>query len=383
VEIFVSSFLVIATLGTSYPVFADATADSENNFQKAKTEILAKFIGPAITEDTLYQYALQGMLNGLNQKHPEWNKLYSPMEYQELLSELAGKIVCIGTKIALDAKSGTVNILGVLPGSPADKAGIKSEDHIIQINGKSVKGMTLAEVVGLLRGNVGEAVQLTLLRSGNVFNETLYRELIAYNTVGSEVVPGGTTIITIPEFNDSTRSQLQSALQESAQSNPNGIVIDLRQNPGGSLSGMLDTLALMIPDKTPVAIAIYRDGKHETIQTKGTPTFVRVPLAVIVDGGTACGAEMMANTLRNSIGAIVVGSQTFGKWNSQTVEEFPNHFAMKYTIATLRGPKGEVFDGIGITPDVVSQSEKPESLEGFRHLAKDAVLNKAISILKQ
>lgn len=146
---------------------------SEVNFQKAKAKILEKFVDPSLTEDTLYQYALQGMLNGLNQKHPEWNKWYSGTEYEQLHSELSGKIVGVGIEISFE--SAAVNVLSVLPHSPAEKVGIKASDKIIQIEGKSLKGLTLSEIVRRLRGKVGDSVRLTWLRGGTVFNETIVR----------------------------------------------------------------------------------------------------------------------------------------------------------------------------------------------------------------
>ena len=356
-----------------------AASDSELNFEKAKSEILSKFIDPSITEDTLYQYALQGMLAGLNQKHPEWNRLYTPKEYQQLQQDLAGQAACIGAEIRMASRGDSVVIISVLPNSPAEKAGIKAQDRILKIDGKSVKGMTLTDVVALLRGNVGESVNLSVLRQESVFDVTVVREMITYDSVKASVTRNGTTVIAIQEFNDNTPAQLQAALEQSALSHPSGVVIDLRQNPGGSLKAMLDSLSLLVPDKTPVAVAVDRKGEQEKITTAGNPQFPSVPLAVLVDGATACGAEMMAETLKTSLGATLVGSQTEGKWNAQTIEEFPNHFAMKYTLKTLTGPKGEKFDGVGITPDVLVPKTQSESDE---RNGKDATLLKAIEILR-
>jgi carboxyl-terminal processing protease len=129
-------------------------------------------------------------------------------------------------------------------------------------------------------------------------------------------------------------------------------VLDLRQNAGGSEEAMLKSVALMVPDETTIAISADRDGKEAKLQASGTPVFSPIPLAILIGGETACGAEIMAEALKVDLGATLVGSRTQGKWNAQSIEEFPNHAAMKYTVAILKGPNGENFDGVGIMPDV-------------------------------
>jgi carboxyl-terminal processing protease len=349
-------FLVVPLgVGIAFATSSPARAgDARGDFERAREAILSGYVDPALTEEALYRKALRGMLSGLDPRHPEWNRLYSPAEYRDLQAELSGRVVGIGVQIALDAPTGFVLIQEVLAGAPAQKAGLKAGDRILQIDGKSVEGMALGAVVALLRGDAGSTVALTYLRAGAVSVATPVREPIAIASVQTQTSPDGTRVIAISSLDDTTAGGLQAALEQTPA--PVGIVLDLRGNPGGALSAMTAVAGELLPDGTVVAYSVDREGKRTPLAAQGKPVLPAAPLAVLIDHRTSCGAEVLAEALRSTLGAVIVGERTLGKWNTQTIEELPDQYAMRYTVARLLGPHGEAFDGIGISPDITTAS---------------------------
>ena len=355
------------------------------NFEQARDLLLSHFYDDKVTSDQLYEYAVRGMLEGLNRDGHEWNRLYSPSDYQELETDLAGKISGVGVEIKSE-ENGVLNVIGIIPGSPAEKAGIQTGDQILKIGGKSFKGKQFRDAVYAIRGQTGEKVSLTWLHDGDVITKSLRRVSVAWSAVDHVRLPGNIALLTIKHFVENTPGELRDALLDARSAN--ALVLDLRGNAGGLFDKAVESISMLVPVGTPVGTAIRRGGEKEAIVTRQAPILTGKPIAILIDADTACGAEMMTSALKLGAGAILVGEKTFGKWNSQRIDEFPNHFAIKYTIAEFQGPKGEQYDGVGLTPDLAVNLATGESIEIVQRLknttdrvAHDQPLRAAMALL--
>jgi carboxyl-terminal processing protease len=361
-------------------------SDAEKAFQKAKDTLLKEYLDDKLTEEDLYRSAVQGMLAGAGGR--KWDALLSPTEHGEIKGDMAGEMVGIGIEIKFEEDSGMTGVLNAIPGSPAEKAGLRAGDKILKIDGKSFKGQQFRDVVYAIRGKAGKPVTLTLLRDDAIVQKTVVRAPIAWSPVTEQVLPGQVGLISIRAFTEKTPGQLRAALKRLAAQAPKGIVLDLRHNEGGMFEKVVESAGALLPKGRLVVTAIGRGGREDAHKTAEEPAVTGVPIAVLVDGTTASGAEILAGALKHGIGARVVGKRTHGKWNVQRILDLPNRYAMKYTVAVFKSAKGELLDGKGLEPDLeVDMAEKAvENAQRLRdpqaRLAADAQLRTAVAVLK-
>jgi carboxyl-terminal processing protease len=369
---------------------SDPFTDGEKSFKKVKEDLLTKYADSHLTEDDLYHFAVQGMLSGLNpETNREWNKLYSPGEYHEMTTDLSGSIVGIGIEMKFDSESGIADVLRVIPGTPAAKEGVAKRDKILEINGKSYQGLNLRDVVYSIRGKVGDSVTLTILRKNKVLTKKVRREKVEWDTDGLTVLRDDIGLIAIHQFSLATPKLLKDALLQFTKLKLRGLVVDLRGNGGGLLDKAIDCIQYFLPEGAPIMTKISREGKKERVLSQGNPMIRGIPLAILVDSATACGAEIMASTLRENLSATIIGVHTFGKGSVQSVEELPNHYAYKFTIAGFETGSGKPIDGVGIEPDLVVERAQETSLDGLRHtsnleerISEDNQLRSALALLQ-
>jgi carboxyl-terminal processing protease len=361
--------------------------DGEKAFAEARATLLREFVDPKMDENELYRAALAGMLSQ-NGKRP-WDALLSPDDLAEMHEELTGQIVGIGIEVKFDSDSGQVSVLGLISGSPAEKAGVLAGDRVLKIDGKSLKGLQLRDVVHLIRGPAGQSVTLTLLREDQIVSRTVKRAAIAWSPVHELTLPGPIALVSVMTFNEKTPSLLKAALEHARASKPRGLVLDLRGNQGGLFDKLVDCASLMLPKGKLVVTRIGRGGAEEAYRSTGDP-LLDVPVLVLADGSTASSAELFAGALQQSGGARVIGKRTHGKWNVQKVVELKNGWALKYTIGVFKSPRGELLDGKGLEPDLeVEMPGKEDAVEKVQRikdpkerLANDPQLRAAVALLK-
>jgi len=329
----------------------ESFSDPQKNFDEVRKALLAGYYDPSITEDALYRAAVAGMLERVDPSMRKWNKLLSPGDLAELHRDLQGEVVGVGVKISFDPSTGYVDVLGAISGSPADQAGLAPPDKIVTIDGKLYKGLVLRDVVGDIRGKADETVTLSVLRGDKLVNVPLVRERVKYDIVTELVVDGDVGYVRIPSFNAKTPDALGAALADLRAKKVRGVVLDLRGCPGGSFDDAVASASELLPAGTTV-VRLKKRSATEVITTKREPVLTDVPLAVLVDHGTSSGAELVAAALEEQAHAIVVGERTFGKWTVQTVEDLPNGYAIKYTLALFQSPSGKSWEGVGLTPTV-------------------------------
>jgi carboxyl-terminal processing protease len=357
-------------------------------FAAIKDEVMKSYYADGLTEDDFYRAASEGVLEHIDPAMRKWNKLLGPSEVAEIRSDLKGELVGVGTEIDFDPATGYTDVQGTIPGSPAEKAGILPGDTIVSVDGKLFKGMTIRDVVSVIRGKAGEPVTLSILRADKLLSFTITRAAITYSHVHHFMLPEGVGYLEVSSFTGKTTAMVKDALDDLARLGAKSLVVDLRDSPGGSFDEAIAATDLMLPTGTPIATVKKRGVKDDAYVAKGAPILATVPLAVLVDHGTSSGAELMTAALQEGRHAFVVGTRTFGKWSVQSIEDLDNGYAYKFTIGTFYAPSGKTYGGVGLEPDVeVSMDDKATSRalaesDPAKRLATDTVLRTAAAMLR-
>lgn len=327
--------------------------DGARAFAAVKDTLLRSYYADGIDEDALYRAATAGMLEKLDPKMKKWNRLLPPREVTELRNDLKGEVVGVGVIIKFDGNSGYSDVLGALPNSPAEKAGLTLGDKVITVNGKLYKGMRMKDVVTDIRGKAGDPVKLSILREGKLLDVTILRARVAYDQPTSTMLPEAVGYLSIPAFTDKTPGAVRAALEDLERKGAKALVVDVRTCPGGGFDRAIDTTALFLPEGTPIVTLRRRSAAQEEKHVaKGKPVLVDVPIALLVDAKTSSGGEILAAALQEGRRARVVGDRTMGKWSVQSVDDLPNGFAFKYTVSLFFTPTGKTYDRTGLSPDV-------------------------------
>lgn len=360
--------------------------DGARAFTTVKDTLLKNYYADGVTEDDLYRAATAGMLEKLEPKMKKWNRLLSPKEIAELKNDLKGEVVGIGVQIAFDSASGYADVLAALPGSPAERAGIIAGDKIVTVNGKLYKGMRTNDVIGQIRGKAGEPVTLSILRADKLLPFTVSRERVLYDQPSHAVFADNLGYVHIPSFTEKTPALVREALDDLARNGVTALVIDLRQNPGGSFDSAVATAELLLPEGSGIVTLKKRGKEEEKHVASGKGILTSVPLAVLVSNGTSSGAEFITGALREGRHARIVGQHTMGKWSVQSLDDLPNGYAFKYTVSLFKTPAGRSYQGTGLAPDVEVTMDERElaranAAKPSERLALDVQLRTAKELL--
>ena len=365
-------------------------SDPEKAFAVAKEAMLNRYYAAGLTEEDLYRAAVRGMLSDVDPAMHKWNKLLSPGELAELNSDLKGEIVGIGVRIHFDAATGHILVVSVIPGTPAEKAGVHPMDLVLSVNGKHFKAkgeMGEMEALREIRGKAGEPVTLSILRDDAILPFTIVRGKVTLDDVRHQVY-GGIGYLSVLQFSERTTGAFKQALDDFSTAHVSGIALDLRHNSGGSFDEAVKCAELLLPAGTPIVTLERRNGKMETFTSKGAPALPNVPVVVLVDHATSSGAELVTAALSEQRKARTVGMKTFGKWSVQFIEDLPNGYAIKYTSALFHAPSGKTYQGVGMVPDVEvdedqDQIERASQIQDLaQKTAADPQLRTAFALLK-
>ncbi|RDC74909.1 S41 family peptidase [Rhodovulum sp. 12E13] len=306
-----------------------------------------------VDEAELIEAAIDGMLTSLD---PHSSYL-SPQDADDMRVQTRGEFGGLGIEVTQE--EGFVKVVSPIDDTPADEAGIEAGDFITHVDGESVLGLTLDEAVELMRGPVGSDIVITVVREGvdNPFDVTIVRDTIKLTAVRTRT-QGDTVVLRVTTFNDQTYPNLEEGLAEAVEEkggmeSVNGIVLDLRNNPGGLL-----TQAIKVADA-------FLD-KGEIVSTRGrnpqdgdrynaTPGDLAEgkPIVVLINGGSASASEIVAGALQDHRRAVVIGTQSFGKGSVQTVMPLRSEGAMRLTTARYYTPSGRSIQALGVSPDIV------------------------------
>jgi carboxyl-terminal processing protease len=297
----------------------------------------------------LIEKAIQGMVHSLDPH----SSLLAPDDFKELQIDTQGEFTGIGVSITM--KDGFVTVISPIEGTPAYKAGIKAGDKIIKVNGKATGD--LRQAVKMIRGPKGTEVVVTIAREEvkKPIDYTLIRDIIPVESVKAIVLKPGYGYIWITNFRDNTTDDIVSGLEklESKKKPIKGLILDLRDNPGGLLNQAIKVSDLFIEEGTILSIK-GREEKNTQIY-KATPNKVKrnYPIVLLINGGSASASEIVAGALQDQKRALIIGTSSFGKGSVQSVEKLRDGYGLKLTIALYYTPSGRSIQAKGIQPDII------------------------------
>ncbi|MGQ9658730.1 MAG: S41 family peptidase [Thermochromatium sp.] len=305
-----------------------------------------------VDDRTLIENAIRGMLSGLD-PHSSY---VDGEEYRDLQVGTSGEFGGLGIEVGLE--DGFVKVIAPIDDTPAQRAGLQAGDLIIRIDGKPLKGLSLNEAIQLMRGQPGTQIQLTILRGGDgkPFEVVLERAVIQVASVKSRMLEPGFGYVRLTHFQAHTTDDMLKAIDELKAANGGrlkGLVLDLRNNPGGVLNGAVGVSDAFLTD----GLIVYTEGrvKNSQMRFKAGPDDVLegAPMVVLVNAGSASASEIVAGALQDHRRAIIMGTQTFGKGSVQTIVPIDDNSALKLTTARYYTPSGRSIQANGIVPDIL------------------------------
>ena len=325
--------------------------DQLRNFSDIFSRIKSDYVED-VEDEVLLEHAIRGMLSGLD---PHSTYL-SPDEYNELRIGTSGEFGGLGIQVGME--DGFVKVISPIDDTPAFNAGLKAGDLIIRLDDKTVKGLTLNDAVKIMRGKPGTDIELTVVREGEdkPLSFVVTRDIIKVKSVKNRMLDPGYGYIRISNFQSRTAPQLMEAinkLKEENQADLKGIVLDLRNNPGGVLNAAAEVTDLFINKGKLVYTEGRIDNSHYEYNAKPGDILDGAPVVVLINGGSASASEIVAGALQDHKRAVVMGSKSFGKGSVQTIQELRSGGAVKITTARYFTPKGRSIQGAGITPDII------------------------------
>ena len=326
-----------------------------------------------IDEDALIDGIYSGYAEALGDPYTEY---YDEEETKALYESTNGEFSGIGATMSQSLDSGEITVSNVYEDSPADKAGMKQGDVIYEVDGRSVSGQDLETVVSWIKGEQGTDVTLCVLRNGEEVELTATRDIIEVQTVSSEMKDGQIGYIAVSEFDSVTYDQFEAALDDLESQGMQGLVIDLRGNPGGNLTTVTDMLKLLLPEGTIVSTK-DKYGNTEEITCDGKHEFTK-PLAVLVNQYSASASEIFSGAIQDYGTGTIVGMTTYGKGVVQQLMDLGDGTCLKVTIAEYYTPSGRSINGTGVEPDVEVEYEYDEN-----NPEADNQLDKALEVVRE
>lgn len=298
----------------------------------------------------LFYGAIDGMLAATGDPYTTF---FSPKENQEFNEDISGTFEGIGAEMGI--KDDVITIIAPLEGMPAEKAGLLAGDKILKIDGVNSSGYSLDEAVKHIRGPKGTSVQLTIFREGEeeAREVTVPRDVILVKSVRFEMKDNGVAYIRVSRFGDDTSREFKEAVAQTLAKKASGLVIDLRNNPGGFLDTAVDMASQMLPAGKVVVMEEDGAGKRKEIKARGGDVLSALPTVVLINQGSASASEILSGALRdNRENVVLVGKKSFGKGSVQELVSVSQDTAVKITVARWLTPAGKQIHNVGIPADV-------------------------------
>jgi carboxyl-terminal processing protease len=358
---FIMLIFLIVFLSAGITTFALAFGDEKavtvgaerNEFSKLFTayDTLKNSYFEDIEQEDLINGAINGMVQALDDPYSDYMDTKEAKNFHESISS---SFEGIGAEI--QELDGFIQIVSPIKESPAEKAGLKPNDKVISVDGKSIQGMSATEAVLLIRGEKGSSVTLTIERPGMAepMDVSIVRDTIPIETVYGEMIEGeeGIAKVQLTSFSENTTKELIKTLNELESQGMEGLVLDLRQNPGGLLDQAIAIASLFLPDNEMILQIEDREGNRQEIKSSSSHSNPDVSLVVIVDKGSASASEILAGAFKESGDITLVGEKTFGKGTVQRAQDFKDGSNLKFTTEKWLTPKGNWIHKKGIKPDV-------------------------------
>ncbi len=352
------SFMAGVSLTAVHAVWAEKDALTENRlpldelraFAGVLDTVRQDYVDPVKDQDLL-ENAIRGMLSNLDPH----SAFLDAEAFQDLQIGTSGEFGGLGIEVGQE--NGFIKVIAPIDDTPAQRAGIRPGDLIIRLDDTSVKGMPLADAIQRMRGKPNTSITLTIIREGapKPLTIKLTREIIQVRSVRSRLLEPGFGYLRITQFQARTAENLRQAIQEIERQNQGelrGMVLDLRNNPGGVLNGAVDVANNFLEDGAIVQTKGRGNGSDQVFKATPGDLLKGMPLVVLVNGGSASASEIVAGALQDHRRALVLGERTFGKGSVQTILPLGNGTALKLTTARYYTPNGRSIQAEGITPDI-------------------------------
>jgi len=335
--------------------------DELRTFTEIFGRIKRDYVEP-VSDKKLLEDAVRGMLSGLD-PHSAY---LVPEEYQELKEGTTGQFGGLGIEVTME--NGFIKVVSPIDDTPAQRAGLKTGDLIIRLDDKPVKGMSLVEAVKTMRGEPGSKIELTVVREGEEapLKFTLTRDIIKVKSVKNKLLEKGYGYVRISSFQSGTGESLIESLAQLKKDNAGslkGLVLDLRNNPGGVLNAAVEVSDAFLKS----GLIVYTKGRIENSEMRftaaGDDLLGGAPMVVLINAGSASASEIVAGALQDQKRAVIMGEKSFGKGSVQTILPTSNGAAVKLTTARYYTPSGRSIQAEGIEPDIALSPVKLESVE--------------------
>lgn len=327
-----------------------------------------------VSEKDLREGALHGMLKSLD-PHSAY---YTQEEYKRFFEDVEGAFGGIGITVTLDEKTKFIKVVAPIDGTPGSRAGIESGDLITHVNGRTTYNMTLKEAVGLMRGKAGTKIRLGIQREKtSTFSEIdVVREIIDIKMVKVNHMDNGIAHIQIRSFDGRVAQEVEQALKK-AKSNKKltGVIIDLRNNPGGYLDEVVKIADMVLPKGDAIVHVDYRKGEDKTLYSEKEPIW-KGPLAVLIDRGSASASEILAGAIQDSGTGRLFGTRSHGKGTVQSVTELTTGGGIKLTVAEYLTAQKRKVDKVGILPDEIIEDAVLLKLKNYAPMPEDRIYKK-------
>lgn len=343
-------------------------------FWQAWEIVHEEYVDQPVDDEALMRGAIRGMMDGLGDQHSSY---MDPEEFRQANTPMEGEYEGIGAYV--DTSAEYLTITSTMQGSPAEKAGLRPNDKIIAVDGEDMTGVDGSIVLKHVLGPAGSQVVLTILREEEEpFDVTITRDTIILKSVESEMLENNIAYVKLTTYGDDTTRDLKTALRQLLSQNPRGMILDLRNNPGGYLTTAIEVVSQFVGDGV-VMYEEYGSGERQIYEAISGGMATEIPLVVLVNEGTASASEITAGAIQDYGRGTLVGMQTFGKGSVQNwVPLDKDQGAVRVTVARWLTPNERQIHEVGLEPDVVVELTEEDFEAG-----RDPQLDKAIEILSQ
>ncbi len=308
----------------------------------------AHYVGD-IDEEQLSDYLIRGYIAGAGDKYASY---MTADEFSAYMEESSGEMVGIGVHIIYNGDMGALEVISVMRDSPALEAGVEPGDLIIAVEGEAVSELGYYPAVDKMLGDLGTVAKFTVRRGENyeqIKEFSIIRQKVTDTTVESRVIGGNIGVIRISQFAENTGDSVRTAIADLTAKGAKSLIFDVRYNPGGALTGIVDTLDQLLPEG-PIIRIVDREGNEEAINSDAA--CISMPMAVLVNEGTASAAELFTSALQDYKLATVIGTTTYGKGTMQTVVSLPDGSGITISYRMYNPPFSDNYEGIGVVPDI-------------------------------
>ena len=370
-------FITIILLNISSQAYSQ---NSDKLFKKIDLfgEVLEK-IQNEYVEEIDQAKTMDAAINGILQSLDPYSAYMNPEIFAESMTDTSGKFGGLGIEVTME--SGVVKVITPIDDTPASKAGVKSGDYIVRINGEQVQGKTLMEAVNLMRGPIGSSIEITIRRKGLKKAKIIkiIREVIEVKSVDYKLVKNNIGYLRLKTFNENSSSQLKKAILKIEKNKKLvGYIFDLRNNPGGLLSQAIKISDFFLEDGEIVSTKGRKNRENRKFFAKKGDKINGKPLIVLINNGSASASEIVAGALQDHKRAILLGETTFGKGSVQSIIALKNGGAIRLTVSKYYLPSGKSISEIGVIPDIKVEEEDENFLI---NTASDNQLSHAVKLL--